>query len=427
MKKLILFFLLTFLIYSLSIAQGAQIEVDKNPSASSSTDGIRILDAHDDGLQINQTDGDGIYIFNAGEDGINILNAGNDAIKIRNSVNDGIYIHTAGKDAIQIDNAGASAIKIDHATLYGMIIDEAGLNAININDAGFNGINITYAGANAIRISDSGGDGIRVDNATGYSMNVQGDKDDLTSITSHVAQIYNKSPGTRPDVLALRVTKSNPSNASNFITFYGGSNAIGSIEGNGSGGVIYGTSGADFAECLPRENVSDHIATGDIVGVSEGKISHNTSNAIKVMVITDRPAVLDNQGIVDDQRVENVSFIGQVPTKVVGKVREGDWIVASGKNNGIGISISPEEITLNHRIVGQAWESSSDDGVKRINTAIGLDHSIAKDQIIRNLKRSLSKQQADISKQQEIINNQQKQLSDFDKRLSKLTDMISPQ
>ena len=68
-----------------------------------------------------------------------------------------------------------------------------------------------------------------------------------------------------------------------------------------------------------------------------------------------------------------VSFTGQVPVYVVGTVNEGDYIIPSASNDGIGVAVAPEKITYEQFLqsVGVAWESSNDFGLKRVNVAVG--------------------------------------------------------
>ena len=51
------------------------------------------------------------------------------------------------------------------------------------------------------------------------------------TLANHVVAFENTSAGLSPDVLMLRVNKSNPTAASNFITFTDSSKNLGSIEG----------------------------------------------------------------------------------------------------------------------------------------------------------------------------------------------------
>ena len=247
---------------------------------------------------------------------------------------------------------------------------------------------------------------------------IQENKNLSATPAGHIAQIYNTSTGDSPDVLALKVGKEDPGSGSNFITFFEGDDgALGRIEGNGSGGISFMSGGADFAEFIPIHLDEEDFSAGDVIGIVDGKISFNTANASKVMVITDTPIVIGNQQEDDDSNFQMVGFIGQVAVRVRGKVNAGDWIVASSLNDGTGIGIGPAEITLDHKIVGQAWESNEDPGVKRINTVIGLDHSQAKDLIIEKVKQELKTQQS----QNE---NQQLQIKDLQRQIDQLKDAI---
>jgi len=55
-------------------------------------------------------------------------------------------------------------------------------------------------------------------------------------------------------------------------------------------------------------------------------------------------------------------------------VRAGDFTNASGADDGTGVAVSPDCISSEQfkQAVGQAWESSSDPGVKSVRTAVGL-------------------------------------------------------
>ena len=76
-------------------------------------------------------------------------------------------------------------------------------------------------------------------------------------------------------------------------------------------------------------------------------------------------------------RHHRIAFLGQVPVKVRGKVNAGDYIVASEKNDGTGVASPAGELDLArmNRVVGRAWEGSGDNGLKTVNTAIGLDQT----------------------------------------------------
>ena len=225
-------------------------------------------------------------------------------------------------------------------------------------------------------VAFDGGDKVGIHTSTPQSrLHVVDDiNGDAELLSSHVATIENRSSGDSADVLALKIGMSSPGAANNFVTFFGGGNIVGRIEGN-SGGIAFLSGSGDFAECLPLEEKSEDISAADIVGVYSGRITKRTQQAEHVMAVSTRPLIV---GCVQPREREHlyrtVAFLGQVPVKVRGLVDEGDYIVPSGLNDGIGRAVKPAEIHSCDRgtIVGRAWESSQDPGVKLIKTAVGL-------------------------------------------------------
>jgi len=198
------------------------------------------------------------------------------------------------------------------------------------------------------------------------------------STTGHVVRIDNTSSDSNADVLMLRINREDPGNNNEYIQFYQDVGIVGAIRGKGDGGVQYYSTVADFAECLPRSHPDEVIGAGDIVGLSGGKVSKTTRGAEQVQVISSGSIVLGNHpGKEKEHLYEEVAFLGQAPVQVKGTVRSGDYIVPSGLNDGVGVAVSPENLTSDHcaRIVGRAWEASEADGVKLINTSVGLKAS----------------------------------------------------
>ena len=144
-------------------------------------------------------------------------------------------------------------------------------------------------------------------------------------------------------------------------------------------GVTYESGSADYAEWLERINPNERISAGDIVSVNGGKISKFTGNARQFMVISTKPAILGNMPPNGQESLyEKVAFMGQIPVKVRGIVYLGDYIIPSGKNDGIGLAVSPDDIKAEQysQIVGVAWsESVMNSGISVINLAIGLNNN----------------------------------------------------
>jgi len=140
-------------------------------------------------------------------------------------------------------------------------------------------------------------------------------------------------------------------------------------------GVVYGSKGADYAEYLPKLNPTEQFLKGEIVGVHNGRISKNTRNAEQILAITSQPIVLGNMPSEEDESgYEKVAFLGQVPVFVQGPVHLGDYIVASGKHDGVGHALAADELTpeLVSLVLGKAWSEFDGETVTVINTSIGL-------------------------------------------------------
>jgi hypothetical protein len=196
---------------------------------------------------------------------------------------------------------------------------------------------------------------------------------------NHVALIRNVSGYDSADVLALQVVSfGDPGGGINYVTFFKGDHtAVGAIEGNGSGGVTYKSGAADYAEFLPRLDPEEAIEPGDLVGAFGGQVTRATRGADQVLVVSSGPIVLGNDpGDEEAGAYEKVAFLGQVRVRVRGPVAAGDLIVPSGLEDGTGIAVSPEAITAEQfaQAVGQAWESSVEEGVKEVLVAVGLLH-----------------------------------------------------
>ncbi|MEM7085350.1 MAG: hypothetical protein AAF489_04165 [Bacteroidota bacterium] len=211
----------------------------------------------------------------------------------------------------------------------------------------------------------------------------------------HIA-LFENTGGGSADGIAIRISNSALSSNNNFVTFYGeGSYMAGRIESfdatadmadlpndisntdqlSQNQGIVYGSKGADYAEWLEKEDPAENFRVGEVVGIKGGKISRNTQNADHVLTISLAPIVLGNMP--DENKkdaFEKVGFMGQVPALVMGKVAKGDYIVASGNNDGFAKAIAPNDITLEDLkwVIGKAWTASEGNGKSLINVSVGL-------------------------------------------------------
>jgi hypothetical protein len=155
-------------------------------------------------------------------------------------------------------------------------------------------------------------------------------------------------------------------------------------------GVEYASGHGDYAEWLPRINNSELISSGDIVGIKGGKITKDLKGAEQVMAVSYKPIMLGNAPTAEEEYSGNkIAFLGQVPVKVIGAVNMGDFIVGKSKMPGYGVAVNPAKITAEDLklSVGRAWENSTNEGPKLINTLIGIQNG----DYLNILKRSQDK------------------------------------
>lgn len=143
-------------------------------------------------------------------------------------------------------------------------------------------------------------------------------------------------------------------------------------------GVAYksGYDKGDYAEWMLRNPGEPDMVYGEIVGVNGGVVSRNTSAASHYMVVSQNPSFLGKvpaEGT--EENYEKVAFMGQVAVRVFGKVNAGDYILPSGKNDGLGIAVAPNELPIYDysKIVGKAWETIDNDlPFNLVNVGVGI-------------------------------------------------------
>ena len=204
-----------------------------------------------------------------------------------------------------------------------------------------------------------------IENTAPAAVTAKTTRGDLGSYTAQLAK-------NNADVLALSVNVTNPDTANNFVTFFGAGSPVGSIEGNGAGGVTFKSGSADFAERLELLRHDETLEPGDVVGVFGGRITRRTAGAEQVHVVSTAPLLLGNAPEIQDARpFAPVAFLGQVPVKVRGPVNAGDYLVASGAGDGTAVARKSGELNVPaSQIVGRAWESSSEAGLKSVKAYV---------------------------------------------------------
>ncbi len=166
--------------------------------------------------------------------------------------------------------------------------------------------------------------------------------------------------------------------------------AVDEVQADLNIGVAYESGSGDYAEWLERADPANDIAYAEIVGVKAGKISRRTDGADHLMVVSGSPIVLGNmpkQGREAD--FEKIAFMGQVPVRIIGEVRAGDYILPSGHNDGLGRARSPQDMKpADYRnIVGVAWGESKGAGLNLVNVAVGINANDLAGQVAQQQER----------------------------------------
>jgi hypothetical protein len=257
---------------------------------------------------------------------------------------------------------------------------------------------------NQFLIRASGGVGIGTNRpAVAGGLHVVRDIDAPASKQNHVAVIENLSAGTSPDVLALVVgTPSNPSGDVNFITFmaHGGGQALGAVQGNGKGGVFLKSPGSDYAEYFPKQNPEDALEPGETVGLRAGRVSRQTRDAERVLVVTTSPIVLGNQPLsAREGDFARLALVGQVPVHVRRPVHAGDYLVASGDDDGNAVAVAPAALTLANvsGLVGRALEGSQSVHGGTVQAEVGLPEEELLASLLRTRDHQLELQAAELT------------------------------
>ena len=304
---------------------------------------------------------------------------------------------------------------VSNTNIYGIMMGDVGIgtaspaNKLTVSgDADFTGdVGIgTTSPANKLTVSgdaDFTGDvGFGISNPNhrlDVEDSIDGQDQFPSSYVAHIKNTATTKTGGGPDVLLLEVGVDNPEVNTNYIQFVSsGSTFNGRIQGNGAGGVIYITVGSDYAEMLDRLDFAEQIDGGDVVGVFGGKISKRTAGADWVMAISTKAAFVGNKSPEDEgpnSPSEVVAFVGQIPVKVNGAVSKGDYIIASGQEDGMAIAVSPEDLQpeQGRLIVGRAWEDAGG-GLNMVNTVVGLPETASTSMA---LVRRIEKQQDEIA------------------------------
>ncbi|MBN4070782.1 hypothetical protein JYT76_03795 [Olleya sp. AH-315-F22] len=143
-------------------------------------------------------------------------------------------------------------------------------------------------------------------------------------------------------------------------------------------GVSYQSGAGDYAEWLPKQNIADVFAPGELVGINNGLVTKNVWNAEKVMVVSTNPIVLGNMPQRNEEKNNvKIAFMGQVPVRVLGKVEPGDYILPNITGSGFAKAVHPKDMKTRDfkKAVGVAWSiiDKVTEEFNIVNVAVGIN------------------------------------------------------
>jgi len=218
------------------------------------------------------------------------------------------------------------------------------------------------------------------------------------STPSPILKVRNQDGTANSDGVQVQLDVATPLRTSYWMRFtFGGSETLGGgvrgarttssvafvADGSDGGGAVdspgdcvYASGASDFGEWVIAGDEYENgdskyigLPEGYVVYVNDGKF-HSSSPGTP-MVVTHRAIVVGNE----KERSESgeiLSFIGQVPVYVKGKVFSGDFLIPTG--DFYCEAVSSDKITFEQykKSIGVAWESSDDENLKKVLAAIGI-------------------------------------------------------
>ncbi|MCK5210667.1 MAG: hypothetical protein KAQ79_21700 [Cyclobacteriaceae bacterium] len=194
-------------------------------------------------------------------------------------------------------------------------------------------------------------------------------------------------------------------------------------------GVSYQSGAGDYAEWLPKQDLSEKFIEGELVGIKNGYVTKNTWGVEKIMIVSTNPIVLGNmpQQNDEDNNVK-IAFMGQVPARVIGKVEAGDYILPSELGGGFGKAVHPDEMNIRDykKIAGVAWSvlGNIGDNIHIVNVAVGINTNDLTELVYRQDEK-LQELQAEYDHLQIQIEQTNTVLSDLVPGFAEATGFVS--
>ncbi len=128
---------------------------------------------------------------------------------------------------------------------------------------------------------------------------------------------------------------------------------------------------AQYADVAERYRTSEYVEAGDLVEIGGPDEIRKTREALTTEVfgvISATPAIRMNEYAGTDETHPFVALSGRVPVKVLGSVRKGDRLVASGL---AGVAMAASLLPSPYAVFGRALADKTDEGVGLVEVAVG--------------------------------------------------------
>ncbi len=181
-------------------------------------------------------------------------------------------------------------------------------------------------------------------------------------------------------------------------------------------GVTFLSGNGDYAEYIPKENISDDFKPGELVGIKNGLVTKDVWGGEKIMIVSTQPIILGNMPQADNEvNSEKIAFMGQVPVTVIGEVAAGDYILPNILTSDFARAVHPKDMkTRDYKhVAGVVWNIISENsGISIVNVAVGIN--------INDLSEVVYQQEEELNAIKAIADQLQIQMEQSDTVLAQL-------
>jgi len=137
--------------------------------------------------------------------------------------------------------------------------------------------------------------------------------------------------------------------AGNLIWYDGGDNQIlFRVDASAQNDDGWETAAVDYAEWMKKLDPNEEILPFEVVGIKNGKVTKDTNDATFYMLTSSKSGIRGGNSMDtprdNDKEWIVVAYVGQVPVLLKGEFKEGDYVMPSGRNDGLAVAVPSENI-----------------------------------------------------------------------------------